>query len=49
MKIENRRTLRTQGGALIMRWQIAVGPIGRAALRISHLGQHNEARQILIL
>ena len=49
VQIENRRTLRAQRGALKVRRQKAVGPVRRAALRIGHLGQHDESGQILIL
>ncbi len=47
-EIENGRTFRAQRCTLVVRGQVAVAPVRRAALRIAHLGQHDEAGQILI-
>jgi hypothetical protein len=47
-EIENRRALRPERRALKAGGEVAVAPVGRAPLRIAHLGQHDEAWQVLV-
>ena len=47
-EIENGRAFRAQRRALVVRGQVAVAPVRGTSLRIAHLGQHDEAGQVLI-
>jgi hypothetical protein len=47
-EIENGRAFGAQRRALEMRGQVAVAPVGCAALRVADFRQHNETGQVLI-
>ena len=46
--VEDRRAFGTQRRSLKMRGQKAVRPVGGPALRVGHIGQHDEGGQVLV-